>query len=55
MKDSELEHIKTNYSVISSVPKDECWEVQVVSDELKYYEGRKIEPNLEHAYVNFFK
>lgn len=49
--DHELESIKEKYPVISTIPSDKGWEVQVVADELREYPGNSIEPNLEHAYV----
>lgn len=53
--DSELEHLKENYSVISTVPSQYGWDVQVVSEKLDGYHGTAIEPNLEHAYVYFLE
>lgn len=53
--DSELESIKENLVVISTVPSVNGWQVQVVADNLKGYQGREIEPNLEHAYVWFME
>ncbi len=49
--DSELEIIKEKYPVISTIPSENGWEVQIVADELKDFNGEQIEPNLEHAYV----
>ncbi|OQX87802.1 multidrug ABC transporter ATP-binding protein [candidate division KSB1 bacterium 4484_87] len=51
--DSELDQIKEKYPVISTIPADNGWEVQVVADELKDFPGKQIDPNLEHAYVYF--
>lgn len=53
--DSELEKIKEKYPVISTIPSEKGWEVQVVSEKLDDYQGKPIEPNLEHAYVHFFE
>ena len=53
--DSELESIKERYPVISTIPSENGWEVQVVADELYGFQGREIEPNLEHAYVYFME
>lgn len=53
--DSELEQIKENYSVISTIPSENGWEVQVVAEKLDGYRGKPIEPNLEHAYVYFME
>jgi len=49
--DSELETIKGKYPVISTIPSQHGWEVQVVADELTDFNGTAIEPDLEHAYV----
>ena len=53
--DNELETLKEKFPVISTVPTDRGWEVQLVADELDGYKGKKIEPNLEHAYVYFME
>ena len=53
--DSELEQIKETYSVISTIPSKNGWEVQVVAEKLDGYRGKPIEPNLEHAYVYFIE
>ncbi|HUT63575.1 MAG TPA: ABC transporter ATP-binding protein [Anaerolineae bacterium] len=50
-QDIELERIKELYPVISTVPSEEGWDVQVVSHKLNGFKGELIEPNLEHAYV----
>jgi len=49
--DSELERIKERYSVISTIPSEGGWEVQVVADRIDGYKAKPIDPNLEHAYV----
>ncbi|HDY88091.1 MAG TPA: ABC transporter ATP-binding protein [bacterium] len=54
-QDIELEHIKEKYPVISTIPSEKGWEVQVVSEKLEDYNGKQIEPNLEHAYVYFLE
>jgi len=53
--DSELEDIKARFPVISTVPSKSGWEVQVVTESLDGYQGKPIEPNLEHAYVYFLE
>ncbi len=53
--DSELEAIKETFVVISTVPSVHGWQLQVVADSLNGYQGREIEPNLEHAYVWFME
>lgn len=51
----EFEKVKENFSVISTIPHDEGWEVQIVGDELIGFKGESIEPNLEHAYVYYME
>ena len=53
--DTEYHEIQEKYPIISSIPSNEGWEVQVVSKEINGYLGERIEPNLEHAYVNFME
>jgi ABC-2 type transport system ATP-binding protein len=51
-QDEELDSIKGKYPVISTVPSEKGWEVQIVSDKpLDGYASEPLEPNLEHAYV----
>ena len=54
---SELEYrqIQDKYPIISSIPSEMGWEVQVVTKSINGYRGEPIEPNLEHAYVNFME
>ena len=49
--DSELEAIKEKYPVISTIPSETGYEVQVVAEEITDYPAKVIDPNLEHAYV----
>jgi ABC-2 type transport system ATP-binding protein len=49
--DAELQEIKEKFPVITSIPSASGWEVQVVAEALDGYNGKTIEPNLEHAYV----
>jgi ABC-type multidrug transport system ATPase subunit len=53
--DTEYHEIQDKYPIISSIPSEEGWEVQVVSKNINGYKGEQIEPNLEHAYVNFME
>lgn len=53
--DSELDTIKEKFPVISTVPSEAGWEVQVVADKLEDFPGKQIDPNLEHAYVYFME
>jgi ABC-2 type transport system ATP-binding protein len=57
IKATETEYMEINekYPVISTIPIEGGWEVQVVSPEVNGYYGKQIEPNLEHAYVHFME
>jgi len=54
---TETEYLEINekYPVISTIPTEGGWEVQVVAAEINGYYGSQIEPNLEHAYVHFME
>ncbi len=51
--DSELSKIKEQYAVISTIPSEQGWIVQVVAERIEGFRSKVIEPNLEHAYVYF--
>jgi ABC-type multidrug transport system ATPase subunit len=51
----EYEMLKENYPIISTIPSDEGWEVQLVGDSISVKQAIEIEPNLEHAYVYFME
>ncbi len=54
---TEKEYLEINekYPVISTIPIDGGWEVQVVTPGINGYHGQPIAPNLEHAYVHFME
>ncbi len=54
---TEAEYLEINekFPVISTIPTEGGWEVQVVAPEINGYFGKQIEPNLEHAYVHFME
>ncbi|KAA3612491.1 MAG: ABC transporter ATP-binding protein [Calditrichaeota bacterium] len=52
---SELEKVKQEHIVISTVPVDSGWQVDVVAKNINGFKARQIEPNLEHAYVCFME
>jgi len=54
---TEAEYLEINekYPVISTIPIEGGWEVQVVSENINGYHGKQIAPNLEHAYVHFME
>ena len=49
----EYDKVKERYNVISTIPVDAGWEVQVVADDVPEYDSTAIIPNIEHAYVYF--
>ncbi len=51
--DHELQDIKEKYPIISTIPADGGWEIQVVAEELEGISGKPVTPNIEHAYVYF--
>lgn len=52
---TEYDLIKEKYAVISTIPTDEGWEVQLVGKNIEAKNAIEIEPNLEHAYVYFME
>jgi len=54
---TEAEYLEINekYPVISTIPIDGGWEIQVVANDINGYQGKPIAPNLEHAYVHFME
>lgn len=53
--DNQLNDVKEQYSVISTIPSEHGWQVQVVANAINNYAAKSIEPNLEHAYVHFIE
>jgi ABC-type multidrug transport system ATPase subunit len=51
----EYEMVKEKYNVISTIPVDTGWEVQVVSDDIPEFNSTEIIPNIEHAYVYYME
>lgn len=51
----EYEKVKERYNVISTIPVESGWEVQIVSDDIPEYSSTNIIPNIEHAYVYFME
>jgi len=54
---NEKEYLEINekYPVITTIPSDNGWEMQVVTESINGYNGQQIEPNLEHAYVFYME
>lgn len=51
----EYEKVKEQYNVISTIPVESGWEVQVVSDTPPEFNPVRITPNIEHAYVYYME
>lgn len=54
-QDAELSVLKERFSVVSSAPTKNGYEVQVVGDNISGFDGSPVEPNIEHAYVYFLE
>jgi ABC-2 type transport system ATP-binding protein len=52
---AEYEIAKEKYNVISTIPVETGWEVQVVADNVPEHNAVDIIPNIEHAYVYFME
>jgi len=51
----EYEKAKENYDIISTIPVETGWEIQVVSEIPPDSNAVEIEPNIEHAYVYYME
>ncbi|MBL4561250.1 MAG: ABC transporter ATP-binding protein [Labilibaculum sp.] len=51
----EYDLIKEKYAVVSTIPTQEGWEVQLIGDGSQFPNAIELEPNLEHAYVYFME
>jgi ABC-2 type transport system ATP-binding protein len=51
----DYEKVKERYNVISTIPVETGWEVQIVSDDAPEFSSTGIIPNIEHAYVYFME
>lgn len=52
---AEYNSAKEKYNVISTIPVEKGWEVQVVSGEVPEYRHETVVPNIEHAYVFYME
>ena len=52
---AEYEKVKDIYNIISTIPNETGWEVQVVTDGVPDYSATPIDPNIEHAYVYYME
>jgi len=55
LSSKDYESIKEHYNIISTIPVEHGWEVQVVSDHVPEFEATAIVPNIEHAYVYYME
>lgn len=51
----ELDLLKQDYAVISSVPSGEGYQLRLVADEVSGREAVRVEPNMEDAYIFFMQ
>src|SRR5512133_648322 len=51
----QYENVKEKYNVISTIPSETGWEVQIVADEPPAYGATSVIPNIEHAYVYYME
>ena len=51
----EYESAKEKYNIISTIPVETGWEVQVVADEMPSFNSVNIIPNIEDAYVYYME
>lgn len=49
----QYERMKTDFQIITSVPSERGWDLEVVAENVNGFTAENIEPNLEHAYVYF--
>jgi ABC-2 type transport system ATP-binding protein len=55
LDDEEFNLLKTQYSVVSTIPAAGKWEVQLIANEQPHPHAIHANPNLEHAYVYFME
>jgi ABC-type multidrug transport system ATPase subunit len=55
LNDEEFNKIKMEYSVVSTIPIDGKWEVQLIAENSPHPKATHANPNLEHAYVYFME
>lgn len=53
--DYELDQLRENYPVISTVPAERGYEVRVVGKEIEKLPATSVEPNIEDAYICFMQ
>ena len=55
LDDQEFSDLKAKYPVVSTIPADGKWEVQLIATSQPHPAARNANPNLEHAYVYFME
>ncbi len=55
LSQQEYDQVKETYNVISTIPVDGGWEVQIVSDDPPPFNHAGIIPNIEHSYVYYME
>ena len=55
LDDHEFTTLKAKYPVVSTIPADGKWEVQVIANDQPHPAAQTANPNLEHAYVYFME
>lgn len=55
LSDDEFNIIKAKYPVVSTIPTEGLWEVQLIADDQPHPKAKNANPNLEHAYVYFME
>lgn len=53
--DEEFDILKAKYPVVSTIPTEGKWEVQLIANDKPHPSARIANPNLEHAYVYFME
>ncbi len=51
--DAEFKEVKERYPIISTIPSNGGWDIQIVAENLSGLDAKPITPNIEHAYVYF--
>jgi ABC-type multidrug transport system ATPase subunit len=55
LNDEEFDALKAKYPVVSTIPVEGKWEVQVIANDQPHPAAKVANPNLEHAYVYFME
>ncbi|MGK7390111.1 MAG: ABC transporter ATP-binding protein [Candidatus Cyclobacteriaceae bacterium M2_1C_046] len=55
LDDEAFNEIKAKYSVVSTIPVEGKWEVQLIAEDQPHPDAINANPNLEHAYVYFME